>query len=49
MNNTEAWVTIYISTRTMELDMMDQAENPNTEEAKEKGLSVHGRPVWDVQ
>lgn len=49
MNNPEAWVTIYISTWTMELDMMDQAKNPNTEEAKEKGLSAQGRPVWDAQ
>lgn len=49
MYNMEAWVAIYISIRTMELDMMYQAENPNTEEDKEKELSVQGRPVWDAQ
>lgn len=49
MYNMEAWVNIYISIWTMELAMMYQAENPNTEEDKEKGLSVQGRPVWDAQ
>lgn len=43
MYNMETWMTIYISIWTMELDMMmDQAENPNTEEVYQFKGGLYG-------